>query len=252
MDAFELIAIVSPALIAGFMIASINGLLGIEVLRRGIIFIDLAIAQVASLCVLLVDLFAHDQSVFLHQGSAFGAALLTAWFFRIIEKKLPREQEPIIGACFILAASAVLLALANHPHGGEKMQDVLAGQILLVSWEEILAFAPIFILAQIVWLRWPAIRNGAGFFVIFAAVITASVQIAGIYVVFASLIFPALAVSTVKSGKMFFAITCGWLAVIFGVVNSIWTDMPVGPLIVFGAATTMLAFRGFVFFKAKN
>ena len=79
MDAFELIAIVSPALIAGFMIASINGLLGIEVLRRGIIFIDLAIAQVASLCVLLVDLFAHDQSVFLHQGSAFGAALLTAW-----------------------------------------------------------------------------------------------------------------------------------------------------------------------------
>ena len=58
------------------MIASINGLLGIEVLRRGIIFIDLAIAHVARFCVLLVALFAHDQSVFLHQGSAFGAALL--------------------------------------------------------------------------------------------------------------------------------------------------------------------------------
>jgi zinc/manganese transport system permease protein len=248
---FEIFAIIAPALVAGFMISLINGPLGIEVLRRGIIFIDLAIAQVASLCVLFIDLYAHENSVFTRQASAFGAALLMALFFRIIEKKLPTEREPIIGACFILAASAVLLALANHPHGGEKMQDVLAGQILLVSWWEVLAFAPIFIVAQIAWFRWPAIRTGAGFYAIFSAVITASVQIAGIYVVFASLIFPALAVSTIKSKKAFFAIICGWLSVIFGVINSIWTDMPIGPLIVFGAALTTLVFRGLIFVKIK-
>ena len=249
MDAVETLKIVAPAIVAGFMIASVNGLLGIEVLRRGIIFLDLAIAQVASLCVLLVELFSHGNSLLLRQFSAFGAALIAAWFFQIIEKKLPNEQEPIIGACFILAASGALLALANHPHGSEKMQDVLAGQILLVSWSEILAFLPIFVLAQTVWFRWPVLQRGAGFFVVFAAVITASVQLAGVYVVFSSLIFPALAVNSMKNGKAFYAIICGCLAVIFGVSISVWTDMPVGPLIVMGSAITMLSFRGFIFFK---
>lgn len=251
MDGNDLLNIIAPALAAGLMIASIHGPLGLEVLRCGIIFIDLAIAQIAGLCVVLVDLFSHEESWTLRQVSAMGAALLAAWFFRIVEKRLPKEQEPIIGACFVLAASAVLLALANHPHGGEKMEDILSGQLLFVSWSEIAAFAPLYAVAVALWFGWPRARKGAWFFAIFALVVTASVQLAGIYVVFASLILPALAVNTMRSGRVFRAVLCGWAAVVLGIGFSVWTDMPVGPMIVFACAAVMVTVRGFVSFGAK-
>lgn len=240
----DLLDIVAPALVAGLMIASIHGPLGSEVLRRGIIFIDLAIAQIAGLCVLLVDLLAHEALWSMRQAAAMTAALLAAWFFRTVEKRLPAEQEPIIGACFVIAASAVLLALANHPHGGEKIEDILSGQLLFVSWADIAAFAPLYVGAVILWFGWPRVREGVGFFVIFALVVTASVQLAGIYVVFASLILPALAVNGMRSGSARGAVICGWVAVVTGITVSVWTDMPVGPLIVFACAAVMLALRG--------
>ena len=242
----DLLTIIAPALVAGLMIATIHGPLGLEVLRRGIIFIDLAIAQIAGLCVVLVDLISHEASWPLRQVVAMGAALLAAWFFRNVEKRLPKEQEPLIGACFVLAASAVLLVLANHPHGGEKMQDILSGQLLFVSWSEIASFAPLYVAATAVWFAWPRARKGAWFFGIFALVVTASVQFAGVYVVFASLILPALAVNTMRSGRLYSAVLCGWAAVLIGTVLAVWSDMPVGPLIVFACAAVAVIARGVV------
>lgn len=90
-------------------------------------------------------------------------------------------------------------ALANHPHGGEKMQDILSGQLFFVSWLEIAAFAPLYAVALAVWFAFPRIREGAWFFAVFAVVVTSSVQLAGIYVVFASLILPALAVNPLQT-----------------------------------------------------
>ncbi|MFT6579698.1 MAG: zinc/manganese transport system permease protein [Alphaproteobacteria bacterium] len=246
MNGVDFLTIVAPALVAGLMIATIHGPLGLEVLRRGIIFIDLAIAQIAGLCVVLVDLLSQDASWPLRQVSAMAAALLAAWFFRIVEKRFPKEQEPIIGACFVLAASATLLALANHPHGGEKMQDILSGQLLFVSWSEIAAFAPLYAVAFVVWFGWPRAREGSWFFAIFALVVTASVQLAGVYVVFASLILPALAANTVRSGRVVAAMIGGWVAVLIGIGVSVWTDMPVGPLIAFACAAVMIFARGYV------
>ena len=75
MDSVDALDIVAPALVAGILIASIHGPLGIEVLRRGIIFIDLAIAQIAGLCVVLVDLFTHEDFWVLRQVVALGGAL---------------------------------------------------------------------------------------------------------------------------------------------------------------------------------
>lgn len=251
MDGAELFKIVAPALVAGFMIASIHGPLGIEVLRRGIIFIDLAIAQIVGLCVLLVNLIFPEGPWLLQQLSAVGAALLAAWFFRKVEIALPKEQEPIIGACFVLAASGMLIALASHPHGGEAVQDLLAGQILFVSWQEIAGFAPLYIVAFVIWFCWPQVRQGAKFFVIFALVITASVQLSGVFVVFASLILPALAVRSLPSARIYWSVLCGWTAVILGVGIAVWSDMPVGPLIVFSCAVVAIILRGFVGFKRK-
>lgn len=245
MEGNDLLTIIAPALVVGLMIATIHGPLGIEVLRRGIIFIDLAIAQIAGLCVVLVNIVTHEEAWGLRQLAAMSAAMLAAWFFRMVEKTLPEEQEAIIGVCFVLAASGVLLALANHPHGGEAMQDILSGQLLFVSWSDILAFAPLFAVAIAVWFGWPQVRRGAWFFVIFALVVTASVQLIGLYVVFASLILPALAVNMCPSGQVRGAIFCGWVAVLAGIAISVWSDLPTGPLLVFVYAVTTVLWRGF-------
>lgn len=238
--------ILLPAMVGCLLIAMIHGPLGVEVLRRGIIFIDLAIAQIAGLGVVLVDLWWEQPSWLVHQCAVVSAALLAAAFFRLIEKKLPSEQEAIIGASFVLAGSAVLLALANHPHGGEEIQDILSGQILFLSWSEVLAYLPIYIAATALWFLWPAIRHGFGFFAVFALVVTASVQLVGIYVVFASLILPALAVNSRKFWRPSLSISCGVLAVLIGIVVSILGDLPAGPVLVFAYAAVAVLWRGFV------
>lgn len=243
MQGLEAFEIVFPAAVAGCMIVLIHSALGIEVLRRGIIFIDLAIAQIAGLCVVLTALWLHEPSWLETQISAGIAALAAAGFFRWVEKALPREQEAIIGSCFVLAASAVLLALANHPQGGEEIQHILSGQILFISWSEILAFLPLYAGAILLWLTLPAVRAGLGFFVLFALVITASVQLVGVYVVFASLILPALAVNALSSRKAVIATCCAMLAIILGIAVSTFHDLPAGPVLVFSFAVVTIVCR---------
>ena len=149
MQGLDTLDIVLPATAAGLAIALTHSVLGIEVLRRGIIFIDLAIAQIAGLCVVLTALWLHDPSWGQTQIIAGISALLAAVFFRWIERVVPTEQEAVIGSCFILAASAVLLVLADHPNGGEEVQHILSGQMLFISWSDVLAFLPLYIVALV-------------------------------------------------------------------------------------------------------
>jgi len=225
------------------MVAILHVPLGIEVLRRGIIFIDLAIAQIAGLCVVLVKLWAHDASWAITQIAAILSALAAALFFRWIEKIAPQEQEAVIGSSFVLAAAAILLALANHPQGGEEVQHILSGQILFVSWDHILAFAPIYSVGLILWFAVPAIRRGGWFFVLFAIVVTASVQLVGVYVVFASLILPALAVNRMRQASVGLAMGLSAIAVISGIILSTALDLPAGPVLVFAFAAVTIITR---------
>ena len=225
----ETLEIILPAAIAGLMVAILHVPLGIEVLRRGIIFIDLAIAQIAGLCVVLVKLWAHDASWGTTQIVAILAALIAALFFRWVEKTAPQEQEAIIGSSFIL--------------GGEEVQHILSGQILFVSWDRIIAFAPIYFTGLILWFALPAIRQGAWFFVLFAVVVTSSVQLVGVYVVFASLILPALAVNKRQSTPIAFAMILSAVSVIGGIALSAIYDVPAGPLLVFAFAAITIVTR---------
>ena len=243
MTGLETFEIVLPATVAGLMIAVIHSVLGMEVLRRGIIFIDLAIAQIAGLCVVLTGLWLHEPSWSQTHVAAGIAALSAAAFFRWVESYLPREQEAVIGSCFILAASAVLLALADHPQGGEEVQHILSGQMLFISWSEIAAFAPLYVIAAALWFGVPKVRCGLGFFVLFALVATASVQMVGVYVVFASLILTALAVNTMRGGRTGVAIVMGMVAVIAGIVVSTRLDLPAGPVLVFSFAIAAVLCR---------
>jgi zinc/manganese transport system permease protein len=243
----EMIEIVMPALFAGIMIALTHAPLGIEVLRRGIIFIDLAIAQIAGFGLVLANYLAEDNMLAM-QLSALAFALAGAFFFRFIEKKAPEKQEAIIGCSFVLAASASILVLSGNPHGAEEVQHLLSGQILFVTWDEIFKHLPVYILILALWLLVPRVRSGAWFYVLFALAITSSVQLAGVYVVFASLILPALASSRIAVAWVF-----GIASVVMGIIISVITDAPAGPVIVCSyVALTGVAALGKNIYKGKS
>ena len=111
--------------------------LGQQVLARGIVFIDLAIAQVAGLGVIAASSFGLPIEGWGAQAAAGAAALAGALLLTWTERKRPEIQEALIGILFILASTAQILVLANDPHGGENLKDLLAGQILWVSTEQL-------------------------------------------------------------------------------------------------------------------
>jgi zinc/manganese transport system permease protein len=221
----EQLEILAPALAVGALVAIVHAPLGIEVLKRGIVFIDLAIAQIAGLNIVLVRLWWEAPHWFWVQAVAGLSALVAALFFRWIEKTLPKEQEAVIGSSFILAASAALLALANHPQGGDEIRHILSGQILFATWWDAAAFLPVYV------------------FLLLSAAITASVQLVGVYVVFASLILPALAVNVIDRHKVLHAWVCALVAVIGGITITTMLDLPAGPGLVFGFAITAFVYR---------
>jgi zinc/manganese transport system permease protein len=227
----ELLEIVGPAFAAGLMIAVTHAPLGIEVLKRGIIFIDLAIAQIAGLGLVAAGIFIEDAPWWLIQMIALACALMAGLFFRFVEGKAPEQQEAVIGGSFILAASLALLLLADHPHGGEEIQHLLSGQILFVTWSDIFAHGPVYLVILAAWLIWPSIRQGLWFYLLFAIAVTSSVQLVGVYVVFASLILPALAAGKSTTPHPI-AWSCGVIAVLSGIILSTALDLPAGPVLV--------------------
>jgi zinc/manganese transport system permease protein len=225
--------------------------LGIEVLKRGIVFIDLAMAQVVGLAIILLDLWLDEPSWALRQLTSFGAGIAIALFFRWIERASPMEQEAVIGSSFILAASVTLLALAGNPHGGEELTHVLSGQILFVTWGDIASLLPIYVVGAGLWIAVPSMRSGTGFFVLFALAITASVQLVGVYVVFASLILPALAAHRGGEYVLGRALANGAVSVIVATVVSTYADLPAGPFFVVCFTVSAVATR-LVFLKEKS
>ena len=221
--------------------------LGIEVLKRGIVFIDLATAQVVGLAIILLGLWLEEPDSIVHQGVIFGAGIVVALFFRWVERKSPDEQEAVIGSSFIVAASAGVLVLANDPHGGAALNEVLSGQILFISWGDIVTFLPVYGLFVITWFIAPRLRGGTSFFILFAVVITSSVQLVGVYVVFASLILPALAARKGKGYVLWRAYASGAVAVVAAILISAAADLPAGPFLALcfavSAAVMRLLFR---------
>ena len=127
------VSILWPALIAGILVVISHVPLGQQVFARGIVFIDLAIAQVAGLGVIAASGFGLPIEGWTAQAAAGAAALAGALLLTWTERKRPEAQEALIGILFVLASAAQILLLANDPHGGENLKDLLSGQILWVS-----------------------------------------------------------------------------------------------------------------------
>jgi zinc/manganese transport system permease protein len=208
------LTIVLPAFVAGILVLMTHVPLGAQVLRRGIVFIDLAIAQIAALGVIGAGMMDLDSQGWMMQASAGIAAVLGALLLTWTEKRWPEVQEAQIGVLFVLAATGGLLLLAHNPHGGEHLRDLLSGQILWVRYDQLLL---------------PAIGTAA----IIVLAVTASVQLVGVYLVFASLIVPSLGVRNYAPHKRLpIAYLTGVGGYGAGLVLSTMFDLPSGALIV--------------------
>lgn len=229
--------IIGPALVAGLIVLSTHVPLGQEVLKRGIIFIDLAIAQVAGLGVIAAHTMDWDPNGIEVQLAAVCAALLAALGLNWTEKRWPRIQEPLIGILFILAATGGILLLAGNPHGGEHLKELLVGQILWSTWPSLVPIAILYAIVLAVWFTFRHKLGAIGFYLTFAIVVTASVQIVGIYLVFASLIIPALATSNLRRGnRLLIGYGIGALSYLAGIILSSVLDLPTGAIIVWTMA----------------
>lgn len=227
------LSILGPAFLAGLLVLATHVPLGQQVLKRGIVFIDLAVAQIAALGVITADAMGWEPQGVKVQIAAVCAALLGALLLTWTEKKWPEVQEALIGVFFVLAASAGILLLANNPHGGEHLKDLLAGQILWVSMSQLLPVALLTLVILGVWFGLKDKMGRAGFYVLFALAVTASVQLVGIYLVFSSLIIPALAVRNwSESKKIEGAYLIGATAYVLGLALSAIFDLPSGAVIV--------------------
>lgn len=236
------ISILLPALLAGLLVLSTHVPLGQQVLARGIVFIDLAIAQVAGLGVTLAGAAGYDPHGWQLQASAIGAALAGAFLLTATEKKYPQVQEALIGVLFVLAACIELLILANNPRGGEHLKDLLVGQILWVEPKNLVPIAIGYALALVVWFGLRKQIGLVGFYALFALVVTQSVQLVGIYLVFASLIVPALAARRfAPSARLFVGYAVGMLGYVIGLVASALTDLPTGAAIVVALVAVFVA-----------
>ncbi len=227
------LTILGPAFVAGLLVLATHVPMGRQVLARGIIFIDLAVAQVAGLGAITASLFDWDVHGFEAEIAAFVAALLGALLLWWTERAWPEIQEALIGVLFVLAATGGILLLAHDPHGGEHLRELLVGQILWVDYARLLPTAVLYALVLAAWFGLRSTRNPLLFYPLFAITVTVSVQLVGVYLVFASLIVPAIAVRRLPGGRgLAFGYGVGALGYAAGLLLSLWFDLPAGAIIV--------------------
>lgn len=236
--------ILGPALLAGLLVISTHVPLGRRVLQRGIIFLDLAIAQIAGLGLIIAYSFNWQPGGWQSQLVAMSAAIVGVLCLNYTDKHWPKIQEAIIGSLFVLASSGSILLLATNPQGGEQLKELLVGQILWVGFDQIIPTAILYSVVLFLWLTFSNRINSLTFYLIFAISITASVQLVGVYLVFASLIFPALAIRSMKNYAVLSGYLIGAAGYAVGLMLATVFDLPAGAMIVYSLALSVILFAG--------
>lgn len=222
-----------PPLAAGLLVVVTHVVFGQEVLRRGIIFIDLTIAQMAGLGMVIAVLFGVGDG-WLLQAFAVGVALLGALGLAWAESRYPQRQEAIIGSLYVVAASCVMLLLAKDPHANEHLNRLLSGQILWLGWGDVW---PVMILYAAILLLWK-LSGPRSFYLLFTLVVTSSVQMIGLYLVFATLVLPSLSSRRLPSAWLI-----GMAGYVLGFAMSLQFDLPAGPAVVVALAIVGLSYN---------
>ncbi len=248
-------AIMIPAFVECLVLVGIHSYLGLHVIKRKVIFVDLALAQIAALGATVGFLFGMDPTskaafIFSMAFTFVGAAVFAAT--RLRKDRVP--QEAVIGLVYALAAAITILVIDKSPHGAEHIKDLLTGTILWVKWSQIgaaaLAYALVgvfhFVLrdkfvritedpegafASGMWVRfWDFL-----FYLSFGFVISFSVRTAGVLLVFVFLVAPAIT-AAVLTDKWRYQLAIGWgmgtLVTVVALYLSYVADLPSGPTVV--------------------
>ena len=201
--------------------------LGAEVLRRGVVFIDLAVAQVAALGVLLATIGMEGTTAAGTTLAAVAASLLGGVLVWWLARRWPGQREALIGLVYVASSAAAVVVVASDPHGRERLAALLAADVLWVSWPAVSTLATVTLVGAclLVWRR-ALLRRDAVFYPAFAIALAVSVQSLGLYLVFALLIGPAL--WTLRGYRLRVAIFAGVVACLGGLVVSWALDAPSG------------------------
>lgn len=215
-------------LLAGLLVLASHVPLGRQVLRRGIIFIDLAVAQAAATGALFAAVLL-EATAFGQQAAALAGAAGVTVLLHAFERVTPQRQEALIGAVFVVLTCAATLASASG-HGHDRAHALLNGQLL---WADAGMLAPLagiaaLTLAAARWARHALLR----FYLPLALAVTVSVQVIGVYLVFASLIFPALGAGDGRRAGWLVAAVIGAAGYGTGLLASATMDLPSGPTVV--------------------
>jgi zinc/manganese transport system permease protein len=237
------LSILLPALAAGALVCATHVPLGMQVLARGIVFIDLAIAQIAGCGVLVADALGLEPQGAAVQVAALAAALAGALLLTWTERLWPDVQEAVIGVVFVLGATGGVLLLASNVHGSEHLRDLLVGQILWAAPSRLAWAAAVYAAILALWFGFGARLGRAGFYVLFAVAVTVSVQLVGLYLVFATLIVPPLATRRMTRRRLPAAWLLGLAGYAIGLILSTALDLPSGPVIVWVLVALALAWQ---------
>jgi zinc/manganese transport system permease protein len=251
----QLVEILGIPLLVCLEMIAILGYLGIHVLKREVIFIDIALAQIAAVGAIGAQLAfgAHGHSV-LGYTSAFGATLVAAAFFSLVRRRVVEiPLEAVIGVSYAIAAAGALFLVGIAPGGHVHVQQMLAGSILWATWTDVVWAALVFGLVGTCFYGFRGhfarlsedyertARGGVGtlgwdllFYALLGVVVTLAVRIAGVVVVFAFRIIPATLSALLASGwreRLIVAWATGAVASVLGLLFSERLDFSVGPAI---------------------
>lgn len=215
--------------------------LGAQVLARGVVFIDLAVAQAAAAAALWAGAFVEHPDWLMTQGMAVAGALGCAGAVALLSRRWPGQREALIGLLYVLGASVALLGARLDPHGREHMSELLAADVLWAQGPQVAVLAAC---AVAVVLIGPRLARDSVFFPIFAVVASLAVPVLGLFLVFAMLIAPALWLRSGASRAMAWGgavLACG-----AGLAASWAFDAPSGACVAASLSTygALSAFRG--------
>lgn len=262
----EFLMIMWKPLLACFILTGIHSYLGIHVVERKVIFVDLALAQIAALGATLAIIFGFDLHAQATYWFSLGSTFIGAIVFsltRTRQEKIPHEA--VIGIVYAVSAALAILILSRSAEGDEHIKHILVGDILLVNGHEIFKMAWLYSLVGAAhWIfRKPfleismdpdkAYTSGKKvklwdllFYMTFGLVVTSSVQIAGVLLVFSFLIVPAVTAilfCDTLASRLWFGWGFGLAASIIGISLSFHFDFPTGATVVcsFGALLAVMA-----------
>ena len=239
----SIVELLWPAFVLAIALVFIHSLFGLEIIRRGVIFTDLAIGQVAAVGMALSVAFMNGSYQTLMTFSfAFGAALLIAWASKRVQK-----VEAFIGLLYALGISSIMLVLAQSSEGTELFSKLSAADILFTSQEELykslLLYGGVSVVMFVIYPRLAGMKKELLFFIMLAVTVTSSVQSAGVLVVFALLIAPSYAgLMQNRVSPFLFATLFGSMSVLIALIASYQLDLPTGYAIIFVTVFTSLLF----------